>query len=155
MEKTVSQVLIAILIAVSAFYSCAKEPPAPGQAVTFNEVCSEKYNPKMVQGLNVGPRVSLEGYMGFSSMFMLQSSTLLITLYSEPGRKGNHVSISLKVGSDENEIERLNKRYTFSDLKVHTKDDRIAGPDDRVRVHGQRLGSGKSCYIKVDLVEKL
>ena len=109
----------------------------------------------MEKGLYVGPRVSLEGYMAFSSMFMLQSSTLMITLYSKPGRKGETVSISLKVGSNENEIERLGKKYRQRDLKVHTKDDTIAGPNDKVRIHGQRLGSDNSCYIKVDLVEKI
>jgi len=103
----------------------------------------------------VGPRVSLEGYMAFSSMFMLQSSTLLITLYSEPGRKGERVSISMKVGSGENEIEKLGKKYRLTDIKVHTFKDEVVGPDDKVRIHGQRLGTGKSCYIKVDLVEKV
>ncbi len=155
MRKKPILLLTTILIAGIAFGSCTKEPPKPGTPVTFDTVCSKKYDPEMVKGLQEGPRVALEGYMGLSGMFMLQSSTLMITLFSEPGRKGKTAHLSLKVGSDENEIEKLGKKYKLNDMKVHTKDDKIVGPGDRVRVHGMRLGSDKSCYIKVDLVEKL
>jgi hypothetical protein len=149
--------LIATTIAIFLAVSCKKEPPSPGKPVTFDTFCAAEYNPKMVQGLNVGPRVSLEGYMGLSGMFTLQSSTLLITLFSEPDRKGSSANISLKVGSDENEIAKLGKKYTFDDLKVKTQAGSVAGPGDKVRVHGMRMGEDKdkSCYMKVDLVEKL
>lgn len=138
-----------------AFVGCKSEPPKPGEPVTFETVCSAKYDSKEEKGLSVTQRVTLEGYLGAPKM-MLCSDTCSLRLYPTPDRKDGDLSISLKVGSDPNQLEELPKEFSEQDIKVHTNDGKVVGVGAKIRVTGGRLGTqaDKTCQlVGVDLIE--
>ena len=147
---------IFILTLIMLAISCA-EPPKPGKQVSFETFCTSELNPVLQKGLSIGQRVSLDGYLGLSDMFSLQSDTLMITLFSDPERSGSTINVSIKVGTSKNNIESLNSEYKYSDLKVMTNTGKIMGPDSKVRIHGERLGESEdnSCYLGIDLIEEI
>lgn len=145
---------VVLFAAGLALIGCKTEPK-PGEAVTFETVCDPRFDPTMDQGLSVTKRVTLEGYLGAPKMMMC-SDTCSMNLYPTPAREGSMLSISLKVGDDENQMEELPKSFSETDVKVRTKDGKVLGVGAKIRVTGGRLGSkqDKSCQIiEIDLIE--
>jgi hypothetical protein len=142
-------------VAVIASLVGCKEDPKPGTPVTFETVCDEKFDSTMEQGLSVTKRVTLEGYLGAPRM-MFCSDTCNLDLHPTAARDGRSISIAIKIGGDENQMDELPKDFSDSDVKVHTKDGKVIGVGGKLRVTGGRLGTKKekACQITgVDLIE--
>ncbi len=147
---------IFVLAAVAlSFVGCKSEPPKPGEPVTFETLCTAKYDATMEKGLEVTKRVTLEGYLGAPRMLVC-SSTCNLYLYPTPDRKGDGIAISLTLGDDPNQLEELPDEYTEQDFKLHTNDGKVVGIGAKIRVTGGRLGTDgkKTCQLTgVDLIE--
>lgn len=150
-----------ILAACSLLFFCGscKKDPGPAENVTHATVCDPKYDPVMEKGDDVMKRVAIEGYLDIPrGLFTMCSDTCNVQLLEKAGAQDKSFRVSLKVGSDENQMEKLPKEYTEKDLKVHTHDDKVVGVGARVRVTGGRLGSSsdKTCQlVNVDKIEAL
>jgi hypothetical protein len=154
MQRLVFVLSFSALAAVSC-----KQDPGPAESVTHATVCDAKYDPVMEQGLDKTKRVAIEGYLDIPrGLFTMCSDTCNVQLLEKPGVADKSFRVNLKVGDDENQMEKLPKEYAEKDLKVHTHDDKVVGVGAHVRVTGGRLGraSEKSCQlINVDKVEAL
>jgi hypothetical protein len=138
--------------------ACSKEKPQSGEPVTFQTFCDARYDPTMVKGESVMQRVTIEGYLRPQKMFTLCSNTCSLDLYSEPGGKGERITVSLLVGDDENQMAELPKEYSDKDIKIKTNGGRVVGVDAKVRLTGGRLGSAREhgCQLyHTDLIEAL
>jgi hypothetical protein len=147
--------IIVLTVIALASIGCKSEPPKPGEPVTFATVCTSKYDSKEEKGLSVTQRVTLEGYLGAPKM-MFCSDTCSLRLYPTAERKDGDLSISLKVGTDPNQLEELPKEFSEQDIKVRTSDGKVVGVGAKIRVTGGRLGTqaDKTCQlVSVDLIE--
>lgn len=151
-----SWTVILLLISMFSIF-CTPEKLEPGIPVNFDTIQSEEYDPVMEKGLDVGKNISIEGYLGLTDMMTLQTSTILVTLYEQKDRSGKELSVSIPVGTKENQIESLPDSYTMDDLKVRTHLKEVAGTKDKVRIHGIRLGSKKegSIYVQSKWIERV
>jgi hypothetical protein len=139
--------------------ACKGKDPGPAEPVTFASFCDAKYDPVMEKGDNILKRVSIEGHIDMPrGLFTLCSDTCNVKLLEKPGATANAISASVKVGTDENQMEALPKEYSEKDFKVHTNDGKVVGVGARVRLSGGRLGSAadKTCQLYgVDKIEAL
>ena len=111
----------------------------------------------MEKGLSVGKNISIEGYLSLQNLMSLQSNTIMVNLFEEKEAKGKSISVSFPVGEKENQMESLPDSYKVEDLKVHTNLKEIVGPNDKVRIHGIRLGSSldNTIYVQSKWIEKV
>ncbi|NBP59048.1 hypothetical protein EBU71_21365, partial [bacterium] len=136
---------------------CTQEKLEPGIPVNFDSIQAQEYEPVMEKGLSVGKNISIEGYLSLQNLMSLQSNTIMVNLFEEKESKGKSVSVSLPVGEKENQMEGLPNPYKEEDLKVHTNLKEIVGPNDKVRIHGIRLGSSldNTVYVQSIWIEKV
>lgn len=155
MKKKHFKFLFVLLVASATF--CTQEKLEPGIPVSFDSIQSDEFEPVMEKGLEVGKHVSIEGYLGLQDIMSLQSDTIMVNLFEDSEKKGQKISISFPVGSNENQMEGLPDTYKEDDLKVHTNLKEIVGTKDKVRIHGTRLGYSKesTIYIRSKWIEKV
>ncbi len=134
--------------------ACAKPKP-PGKPVDLSEVCTDAYKPELVRGDFKGQRVAVTGHFHMSPLFSMVSTTIMVRLSAAPTEKKEFISVSLPYNRGRNSMLRLPKKYKMSDVQVKLEDGSTVGVGARIRVHGDRLGTDrKSCYIRVDRIEK-
>lgn len=125
-------------------------PPEPGKPITFANNCD---------AADAEKRVAIEGYPRLTGMMTMVTDTILITLFEQPDEKGKSMYVSLKVGTDANQIENLPENYSKDDLKIRTKENQVVSTDNKIKVHGKLLRypddkGGFRCQLYgADLVE--
>ncbi|NUP08718.1 MAG: hypothetical protein HOW73_21935 [Polyangiaceae bacterium] len=150
----IGSIAIGALVAVMSTVGCS-DPPKPVEAVTFETVCDAKYDPTMEKGLSVTKLVSLEGYLDIPrGLFTMCSDTCSVKLLPDEKAikdkaQDKGISISLKIGKDEAQMEALPEKYEEDDLKIKATGGKKVGVGSKVRVTGERLGSAsdKTCQI--------
>jgi hypothetical protein len=149
-ENPMRSTPILLFLAVVLITGC--EDPKPGEVVTFDTVCSDKYAPD--EANPTFTRVTLEGYLAPPAMFtMCSHGSCSMDLKPTPDAD-KRMSIDLKSGGGKNHMETLPDKFSADDIKVTTHDGKTVGVGGKIRVTGKRLGKGESCSIyKVDLIE--
>ena len=155
MKRKLSIFLVVLSISNIAF--CTQEKLEPGTPVTFDSIQAQEYEPVIEKGLSIGKNISIEGYLALQETMSLQSNTIMVNLFEEKEKKGKSTSVSFLVGQKENQMESLPDSYKEEDLKVYTNLKEIVGPNDKIRVHGIRLGSSQdnTIYIESKWIEKV
>ena len=122
-------VLVSTLLGL-LLVACASPPP-PATPMTFESADAQANHQK---------QISLEGYMSLP-VAALVSDTMLIDLYEKPGKQGRCVSVSCRIGSGKNCVEKPPKDYKESDFKLHANDGSLVSSDAKVKVAGKLLWS--------------
>jgi hypothetical protein len=146
-----------LVLSTTSITFCTQEKLEPGISVNFESIQSQEYEPVIEKGLSVGKNISIEGYLSLQNLMSLQSNTIMVNLFEEKEAKGKSISVSFPVGEEENQMESLPDSYKVEDLKVHTNLKEIVGPNDKVRIHGIRLGSSldNTIYVQSKWIEKV
>ncbi len=118
--------LVLLLTIALLATGCSSAPP-PATPMT--------YDTADVQA-NHDRQISLEGYARLPGMGVV-SDIIGLDLYEKPDGKGKKMGLSVPVGSGKNQCEKPPKQYKAEDLKLHTADGTVVGPNDRIRVSGK------------------
>jgi hypothetical protein len=155
MKSLRSLSLIALLLAVA---SCKKKEPA--ELVAFDRVCTDpKYDAPSEKGLAGAKRMAVEGYLGPPDGLFTRCGDdcdlrLLPTREVTPGG----LTVFFRVGSDDNQMEKLPNRYSAADVKLHSDDGKTLVVGSKIRVTAFKDGSiaEKTCFLsRVERVEAL
>src|SRR5262249_3599708 len=118
-----------------------KNPPKPGELVTFDTVCMAK-----------SKRVTLEGYIGSPTVVSCGHTSCNLDLKRTTGNKPEDATptsrtpgsspptfiiVSFSVGDDRNEMAKPPPRFEPSDIKLRASDGRVVGGSAKVRVTGE------------------
>ena len=134
MSRSIDALLLAAL--TLSFLGCSSPPP-PATAQTFANFNTQANHEK---------QISLEGYLRLPAATMV-SDTMLLDLNETPDGKGKSVSVTMRVGSSANQVEKPPKDYTDKDLKVHANDGSLVEPQQKVRVAGKLIFSTSSSIL--------
>jgi hypothetical protein len=142
------------LLPLAMFVWHCKKPVTVPQRVPISQVCDKKYAPKLVQGLYVGPRLAVQGYLTIEGEYAMVSSTILLKLHEHLVQKGAAVSVSLPYNNGPNSVVDLPEKYQAADLRVQTQTGEFLEPSSRVELLGKRLGGddGAKCLFVVDTI---
>jgi hypothetical protein len=117
----------ALLLCAFLLPACSSAPP-PGTPVTFQTIENQAHHDQQLE---------IEGYLRLPRMGLV-TDTMLIELHPSADEKdATKVLVSMPVGTGSNQMEKPPKDYKREDLKVHTADGTVVGPDDKVRVSGK------------------
>ncbi|MBS2035346.1 hypothetical protein JST97_10180 [bacterium] len=136
--KKASLILLAILA-----WGCSSPPP-PATPQTFSTYNTQANHEK---------QISLEGYLRFPAAALV-SDTMILDLAESLEPKAKVASVSTKVGSSANQVEKPPKDYTDKDLKVHANDGSLVELNQKVRVSGKLIYSasgGSILFAPVDI----
>lgn len=125
--------LLPSLLLAAVLIGCSSPPPpaTPAQWSDYN-----------VQA-NHDKHLSLEGYMRLPVAAMV-SDTMLVDLYQDKECKTKPLSVSMRIGSGKNQVEKPPKDYKLEDLKLHCDDGSLIGLEQKVRVQGKFIYSPSS-----------
>lgn len=146
------------LLVLSLLSAAACTQP-PGELVTFETICTPKYNAREEKGLEVGQRLAIVGRLSLGrSMFKVCGrGTCDALLLPEPGSTAKALRIDLPLGSSKSTMEPLPKKYSVSDFKVKTAEGTMVGEGGLVKVTGIRHGGShfapNGCWLTVDKIE--
>lgn len=133
-----------VLFALTLLLSGCSSPPPPATPVKWTDYNAQANNDK---------QISLEGYLRLP-VTALVNDTMLVELHENSDAKGKPISVSLKVGSSKNQIEKPPEKYSQSDMKVHANDGNLVDANQKVRVAGKFIYSasgGSIFYAPVDI----
>ncbi|MBN2534769.1 MAG: hypothetical protein JXB88_17925 [Spirochaetales bacterium] len=148
--------IILIFSILTFFYSCESKEQEQPEYITFDSVFESKYNPVKILGWTFHRSISIEGYLNIKMTTALKAERINLILFEKPDSMGRSITVNMSFGYNENQVERLPRYYSNDDLKVHTKNNEIAGVKDRVRITGKRYcHNSDACYIIADIVEKV
>lgn len=103
-------------------------------------------------------RITLEGYLGLGSTIWETESSVNIELWERKNQnKGNYVSISMPLGSGNNEMTSLPEKYKKTDLSLKDKSGNAATYGDKVRITGIYSEPSSDGYgsIRIQEIEKI
>jgi hypothetical protein len=121
------RILTVLSLAIVLLTACNQEPPTVGEATAFATACDRA---------NDGKRVAVEGYLLFPESFTGDESVVL-QLYETDDFDGTPIGVTLKFGSEANQVELVSDQYTDEDLKVHLSDGQVAGFSTKVKASGK------------------
>ena len=140
------------LLALLAAAACG--PPEPGMPVAFGEVCRDEHN---------GKRVAVEGVLDAGASIFCSNIgggpvTCGLDLKEDPGDE-EAISVYVRQGGGDNEIEEVPESWSRSDLAIHAADGSlVAVNEDRVWVSGELTfsdaGEDEVCFLNADLIER-
>jgi len=123
----IRKLLIAGLALSAALAGCASEPPTAGELLAFEAVCDRA---------NDGKRLAVEGYLLLPDEFT-DSESVVLRLYQELDLDAARIGVTVRFGSQANQIDEVPTSYSDDDLKIHLTDGSTIGYDTRVRVSGK------------------
>lgn len=119
-------------------------PTSTPVVITYENLCD--YNQK---------RVVISGYIhvGTGVSFLDLATKEYMILLSQDSNGTNPVSLSIRVGDGENQIEELFDGYDYTDVIIHMNDGAIIGNNTYVTVTGKAKKYGPSCVIDIETIE--
>ncbi len=139
--------LIALMLATLSVAACSEAPPTAGEPKDFAAVCDKANN---------GKRVSVDGYLRLPDSFTVDGS-MVLRLYKAGDFKGTPTGVQTNIGSQANQVEKVPKLFSDSDLKGHLSDGQVALFGTKVRVSGKvyfpLVGQEFPCALENPLVE--
>ncbi len=123
--------LIALSLAIPLLAACSEAPPTAGEPKDFGAVCDEA---------NGGKRVRVDGYLRLPDSFRGPRGAVLnvvLELYPAGDFKGRAIGVLTDFGSQSNQVEKVAKQFSDTDLKVHLRDGQEAPYGTKVRVSGK------------------
>jgi hypothetical protein len=127
--------------------ACGQEAPTAGAEVPFAAACDKA---------NDGERIALQGYLRLPASFTGDFSVILL-MYETEALGGSPVGVSVRIGSEANQVDPVPTSYGDDDLAVHLSDGGTAGFGTPVRVSGTMyyplVGQEFECALQNVLVE--
>jgi len=121
------KILIGLFVLSALLAGCAAEPPTAGELLAFEAVCDKA---------NDGKRVAVEGYLLLPDEFT-DSESVVLRLYQDLAEDSAKIGVTMRFGTEANQLEEVPISYSDDDLKVHAHDNQVVGYDTRVRVSGK------------------
>lgn len=151
---------ICLLMATLLAAGCWKRDQQPLEATVIEKVCTEAFGPFYDAKKHARyHHVSFTGYLATPKSAMI-SKTMFVDVYQKPNREGVMVKSSFSVGTRKNQVERLEKSFKESDLKIESNSGVMLGNGSKVQIEGDVSPGGvpgestDSCYVRVDKIEK-
>ena len=111
-----------------ALAACGDSGPATvGEAKDFASACVKA---------NDGKRIAIEGYLRFPDSFSGDSSVVL-RLYQADDYKGKPIGVQTQFGDAANQIEKVQKKFSDTDLKVNLASGKVSGFGEKIKVSGK------------------
>lgn len=133
-----------------ALAACGDSGPATvGEAKDFASACVKA---------NDGKRIAIEGYLRFPDSFSGDSSVVL-RLYQADDYKGKPIGVQTQFGDAANQIEKVQKKFSDTDLKVNLASGKVSGFGEKIKVSGKvyypLVAQEFECALENPLVEAL
>jgi hypothetical protein len=107
--------------------ACDEGAPTAGTPTAFDAACDKA---------NDGKRLALTGYLRLPDSFKADG-TVLARLYQQNDFKGTPIAVSMKFGSEPNQLASVGDQFKDSDLNVRLAGGQSAGFGTRVKVSGK------------------
>jgi hypothetical protein len=101
---------------------------------------------KTVCALKNGSRVQVRGYLRLPARISL-TDRAVIDLFTRRGGAGDRTSVELLLGTDPNQLERLEAGFTPTSLRVRGRDGTVATLIDTVVVVATVKRTGDTCVL--------
>ena len=122
-------------------------PPTVGEAKDFATACVKA---------NEGKRIAIEGYLRFPESFTGDSSVVL-RLYESDDYKGQPIGVQTPFGSAANQVEKVQKKFSDTDMMVNLASGQVSGFGEKVKVSGKvyypLVAQEFECALENPLVE--
>jgi len=126
-----------LIVAAVAFFGagCGGGEPAP-EPVVVKTACA----------LKNGSRVQVQGYLRLPARISL-TDRAVIDLFTRRGGTGDRASVELLLGTEPNQLERLEAGFTPTSLRVRGSDGTVATLIDQVVVVATVKRAGGTCVL--------
>ena len=101
---------------------------------------------KSACALKNGARVQVQGYLRLPTRIRL-TDRAVIDLFTRRGGRGDRTSVELILGTDPNQLERLQAGFTPTSLRVRGNDGTVATLNDNVVVVATVRRAGETCVL--------